>query len=220
MRGRQEWRTQSSGRPSDHADDSQVAAVFDRVRAEEGRLDILVNNVMSIPQRSSLPPGKRSQWDLHPFWEVPVTIWDAFHTVGLRSHYAASAFAAPLMIATGGGLIVCISAPGAIRYVGNIPYGVGKAGIEKLVLDMAEELRPYQIAAVSPWPGFIRTEDVLAQPDVYPDLSGARSPRFTGRAVAALAMDPRVVERTGQRLKSSDLAAEYGFTDMVAPAEH
>ena len=69
-------------------------------------------------------------------------------------------------------------------------------------------------------PGFIRTEDVLAQPDVYPDLSGARSPRFTGRAVAALAMDPRVVERTGQRLKSSDLAAEYGFTDMVAPAEH
>lgn len=203
----------------DHADDDQVAAVFDRVRAEQGRLDILVNNVMSTPQRSNLPPGKLSQWDLHPFWEVPVAIWDAFHTVGLRSHYVASAFAAPLMIATGGGLIVCISAPGAIRYVGNIPYGVGKAGIEKLVMDMAEELRPYQVATVSLWPGFIRTEDVLAQPDVYPDLSGTRSPRFTGRAVASLAKDPRLMERTGQRLQSSDLAAEYGFTDAEVPAQ-
>jgi dehydrogenase/reductase SDR family protein 1 len=203
----------------DHADDAQVAAVFDRVRAEQGRLDILVNNVMATPQRSTLPPGKRSQWDLHPFWEVPVGIWDAFHTVGLRSHYVASAFAAPLMIATGGGLIVCISAPGAIRYVGNIPYGVGKAGIEKLVSDMAEELRPYQVASVSLWPGFIRTEDVIAQPDVYPDLSGTRSPRFTGRAVAALATDPRLMERTGQRLKSSDLATEYGFTDLEAPGD-
>jgi dehydrogenase/reductase SDR family protein 1 len=203
----------------DHADDAQVAAVFDRVRTEQGRLDILVNNVMATPQRSNLPAGKRSQWDLHPFWEVPIATWDAFHTVGLRSHYVASAFAAPLMIATGGGLIVCISAPGAIRYVGNIPYGVGKAGIEKLVSDMAEELRPYQVASVSLWPGFIRTEDVIAQPDVYPDLSGTRSPRFTGRAVALLAMDPRLMERSGQRLKSSDLAAEYGFTDLEAPPD-
>ena len=203
----------------DHADDAQVAAVFDRVRTEQGRLDILVNNVMATPQRSNLPAGKRSQWDLHPFWEVPIATWDAFHTVGLRSHYVASAFAAPLMIATGGGLIVCISAPGAIRYVGNIPYGVGKAGIEKLVSDMAEELQPYQVPSVSLWPGFIRTEDVVAQPDVYPDLSGTRSPRFTGRAVASLAMDPRLMERSGQRLKSSELAVEYGFTDLEAPPD-
>src|SRR5438309_8338422 len=132
----------------DHADDAQVAAVFDRVRAEHGRLDILVNNAMSTPQRSNLPPGKQSQWDLHPFWEVPVAIWDAFHTVGLRSHYVASAFAAPLMIETGGGVTVCISSPGSVRYVGNIPYGVGKAGVEKLVVDMAEELRPHNVASV------------------------------------------------------------------------
>ena len=115
------------------------------------------------------------------------------HTVGLRSHYVASAFAAPLMIETGAGLIVCISAPGAIRYVGNIPYGVGKAGIEKLVVDMAEELHSHNVASVSLWPAFTRTEDVLAQRDVYPDLSGTVSQLFPGRAVAALAADPRVM---------------------------
>ncbi len=200
----------------DHRDDAQVRAVFDRVRTEQGRLDLLVNNVMSTPQRGELPAGALSQWDLHPFWAMPIWVWDAFHTVGLRSHYVASAFAAPLLIGGGGGLIVTISAPGAGRYVNNVAYGVGKAGIEKLVTDMAEELRPYDVASVSLWPGFTRTEDVLAQPDVYPDLSRTVSPLFNGRAVAALAGDPRVIEKTGQRLRVSELAAEYGFTDVDA----
>jgi dehydrogenase/reductase SDR family protein 1 len=198
----------------DHADDTQVEAVFDRVRAEVGRLDVLVNNVMSTPQRAELPARALSLWDLHPFWEMPLSVWDAFHRVGLRSHYVASVFAAPLLIETGGGLIVCISAPGSRRYVQNIAYGVGKAGVEKLAADMAEELRPHGIASVSLWPGFIRTEDVLAQPDVYPDLSSTVSQAFPGRAVAALAADPAVMERSGQTLKASELAAEYGFTDV------
>jgi dehydrogenase/reductase SDR family protein 1 len=198
----------------DHRDDEQVQAAFDRVRAERGRLDVLVNNVMATPQRAELPPGALSQWDLHPFWEMPISVWDAFHIVGLRSHYVASAFAAPLLIANGGGLIVSISAPGSGRYVGNIPYGVGKAGVEKLAADMADELRPHDVASVSLWPGFIRTEDVLAQPEVYPDLSSTVSQIFPGRAVAALASDPAVMEKTGQRLKASDLAGEYGFGDV------
>lgn len=198
----------------DHADDAQVKAVFDRVRANEGRLDLLVNNVMSTPQRVDLPPGARSQWDLHPFWEVPIGFWDAFHRVGLRSHYVASAFAVPLMIANGRGLIVNISAPGAVRYVQNVAYGVGKAGLEKLSADMAEELRPHHIASVTLWPGFIRTEDVLAQADVYPDLSNTLSPLFPGRAIVALLGDPKIMEKTGQRLRGSELAQEYGFSDV------
>ena len=201
----------------DHADDRQVKAVFDRVRAEQGRLNVLVNNAMSTPQRADLPAGVNSFWDLNPFWEMPVSFWDAFHTVGLRSHYVASAYAAPLMIEGGGGLIVCVSAPGSIRYVGNIAYGVGKAGIEKLVTDMAEELRPHHVASVSLWPGFTRTEDVLAQSDIYPDLSATVSQLFAGRAVAALAADPESMAKTGMRLKSSDLAGEYGFTDVKEP---
>jgi dehydrogenase/reductase SDR family protein 1 len=202
----------------DHSDDGQVQAVFERLGAEHGRLDLLVNNVMSTPQRRDLPPGALSQWDLHPFWEVPLSFWDAFHVVGLRSHYVASVFAAPLLIGNGSGLIVSISAPGAERYVGNVAYGVGKAGIEKLSADMAEELRPFNVASVTLWPGFTRTEDVLAQPDVYPDLSATVSQPFAGRAVAALAADPAVMEKTGQRVRATDLALEYGFTDVEAAA--
>jgi dehydrogenase/reductase SDR family protein 1 len=200
----------------DHRADEEVRAVFDRVRADHGRLDVLVNNVMATPQRDELPPGANSQWDLHPFWEVPISFWDSFHLVGLRSHYVASVFAVPLLIENGGGLIVCISAPGAIRYVGNVPYGVGKAGIEKLVRDMAEELKPHKVASVSFWPGFTRTEDVLRQPDVYPDLSATVSQIFGGRAVAALAADPDVMNKTGETLRVNDLAAEYGFVDTDA----
>lgn len=197
----------------DHTDDSDVEKVFEQVRTEQGRLDVLVNNVMATPQRGELPKGARSQWDLHPFWEMPLSVWDAYHRVGLRSHYVASVFAAPLVIESRAGLIVCISAPGSRRYVQNVAYGVGKAGVEKLASDMAEELRPHGVASISLWPGFVRTEDVVGQPDVYPDLTSTVPQIFPGRAVAALAADPAVIERTGETLKAADLAGEYGFTD-------
>jgi dehydrogenase/reductase SDR family protein 1 len=201
----------------DHRDDSDVERVFERVRTEQGRLDVLVNNVMSTPQRAELPSGALSQWDLHPFWEMPLSVWDSFHLVGLRSHYVASVFPASLLIESSGGLIVCISAPGSRRYVQNVAYGVGKAGVEKLAADMAEELRPHGVASVSLWPGFIRTEDVVGQPDVYPDLSATVPQIFPGRAIAALAADPSVIERTGETLKAADLAGEYGF-DAAEPS--
>ena len=197
----------------DHAVDEQVKAVFDRVRAEQGRLDVLVNNVMSTPQPSELPSGMASFWELRPFWAVPVKFWDSFNNVGLRSHYVASAFAAPLMIETGGGLIVCISSGGAIQYVGNVAYGVGKAGVEKLVGDMAAELRPHNVASISVWPGFTRTEDVLADAGRYPDISRSTAPIYNGRAVVGLAADPKVMEKTGTHVTVKDLAAEYGFSD-------
>jgi len=199
--------------PCDHADDAQVERVFARVRAAHGRLDLLVNNVMSTPQRKDLPPGKRSQWELHPFWEMPLALWDAYLDVGLRSHYVASALATPLLIAGGGGLILHVSAPGVVRYVRNIPYGVGKAGLEKLSADMAVELAPFGIASVTLWPGFIRTEDVMLSRDVYPDLSQTSSPLYPGRAVAALAAAPDAMRRTGTCLKIGDLAQEFGIVD-------
>jgi dehydrogenase/reductase SDR family protein 1 len=197
----------------DHAVDDQVKAVFDRVRTEQGRLDLLVNNVMSTPQPSELPPGVATFWELHPFWEMPVKFWDSFHNVGLRSHYVASAFAAPLMIETGGALIVCISSGGAIQYAGNVAYGVGKAALEKLVADMAVELRPHNVASISVWPGFTRTEDVVGDPKRYADISRSAAPIFNGRAVAALAADPRVMEKTGTHITVKELADEYGFSD-------
>ncbi len=205
--------------PCDHADDAQVEAVFARLRAAHGRLDVLVNNVMSTPQRDELPPGKRTLFELRPFWEMPLALWDAFHRVGLRSHYVASAHAAPLLIAAGGGLIVHVSAPGATRYANNVAYGAGKAALEKLSSDMAVELKPHGVASLTLWPGFIRTEDVLAQRDAFPDLSHTSSPLYPGRAVAALAADPGVLAKTGTCQKIGDLAKEYGFIDPEpAPA--
>jgi dehydrogenase/reductase SDR family protein 1 len=202
----------------DHSIDSEVQAVIRRIREEQGRLDLLVNNVMSTPQRFELPNGIDSFWDLHPFWEVPPNFWDAFHNVGLRSHYVASVYAAPLLIATGGSLIVNVSSVGASRYVGNVAYGVGKAAVDRLASDMAEELRPRNVASVALWPGFTRTEDVVGQVETYPDLAGSTSPLFNGRAVVALATDPQVMVKSGQRFRVVDLAAEYGFVDEPSDA--
>jgi dehydrogenase/reductase SDR family member 1 len=201
----------------DHADDAQVKQVFERIGAERGRLDLLVNNAMSTPQKTSLPKGARSFWDLHPFWDVPVSFWDSFNNVGVRSHYVASVYAVPLMIKSGGGLIVNITSSGAERYAQCVAYGAAKAATQKLAFDMAEELRPHNIAAVALWPGFTRTEDVLTQRDVYTDLSKTVSQRYNGLGVVALAADPQIMRKTGQRVKITDLATEYGFSDPEPP---
>ncbi len=188
----------------DHRDDAEVEALFRQVREEQGRLDILVNNATSFSY--PWPEGV-------PFWKLPTAIWDELHTVGLRSHYVASAFAAPIMIAQRSGLIVNISSNGASRYLFNVPYGVGKAGVDKMSADMAHELRSYNVAVISLWPRDTKTELVMAQPERY-DLSRAVSPQFNGRAVAALAADSNIMGKTGRSLRVTELAQEYGFTDI------
>jgi dehydrogenase/reductase SDR family protein 1 len=85
--------------------------------------------------------------------------------------------------------------------------------VEKLVADMAAELRPHNVASISVWPGFTRTEDVVADSVRYPNISRSEAPIYTGRAVAALAADPKVIQKTGTRVTVKDLAAEYGFSD-------
>jgi dehydrogenase/reductase SDR family protein 1 len=193
----------------DHANDGEVELLFRRVKEGQGRLDILVNNAYSVPGGlGALPFGV-------PFWELPISLWDAVHTVGLRSHYVASWFAAPLMVRQGRGLVVNISSAGAVRHVFNVPYGVGKAGVDKLTADMAHELRPHGVAVISLWPGAVRTEALVANAErwSFVDLARAQSPRLSGRAVAVLAADANVIEKSGRALRVSDLAAEYGFTD-------
>jgi dehydrogenase/reductase SDR family protein 1 len=150
-----------------------------------------------------------------PFWELPISSWDELTTVGLRSHFVASMLAAPLMISQASGLIVFMSSRGASRYASPLPYGVTKAGMDKMAADMAIDLRPHGVAAISIWPRLTKTELVLAQPDVY-DVSGTRAatPQFTGRAIAALAADPDVLQQSGRALPVIDLAGAYGFTDV------
>lgn len=191
----------------DHRDDAAVEAVFDRVRADEGRLDVLVNNAFIIPKE--LTSGK-------PFWEVPISNWDDMIDVGTRSAYVASRFAAPLMIEAGRGLIANISSSGAAEYAWHVVYGVGKAALDRLTADTAHELKRHGVAVVSLWPGLVLTErnEANAKHVKGLDFSSAESLYFTGRAVASLAADERVIERTGRALVSRALADEFGFTDV------
>ncbi|WP_092238571.1 SDR family NAD(P)-dependent oxidoreductase [Bradyrhizobium sp. Gha] len=195
----------------DHADDSSVEEVFSLVRRDHGRLDVLVNNVFAAP--NVMPVNV-------PFWQVPASLWDTMHRVGLRSHFVASRFAVPLMLPQRRGLIVNTSSGGGIRYTFNVPFGVQKSGVDRMSRDMAHELKPFGIAAVSIWPGYIKSEKLAAQPDRVPPALAkliaerGETPVFAGRAVAALAADPGVMAKSGQILLASELAAEYGFTDV------
>ena len=191
----------------DHRIDTETEAVFRRVGEEQGRLDLLVNNATSY----STDAGPKED---APFWALPLDEWDQMHAVGLRSHFVASIFAARIMVPQKSGLIVNVSSAGAIQYTGNVSYNVVKAAVDMLTLSTAHELREHGVAVVSLWPRLTRTEGVRAHPELYPDLSKAWSPEFNGRAVAALAADPRVIEKTGQALEIGDVAAEYGITDF------
>jgi len=134
----------------DHHDDTQVEALFTRVRAERGGLDVLVNNVFSAPD---LAP-----WLNKPFWELPTGVWDEVIDVGLRSHFVASVHAVPLL--ADGGLIVNVSNNTA-GHSYNLPYDVGKAGLDKMTTTMAADLRGRRVAVLSLWPGLVRTELLL-----------------------------------------------------------
>ncbi len=191
----------------DHRDDRQVAALFDQVQREQKRLDVLVNNAAYFGDTADGYP-----LDGVAFWKAPTSLWDAMHEVGVRSHYVAAALAVPLMLEAGTGLIVNISSPGATSYVFNAAYGAAKAAVDKMSADMAHELRSHGIAVLALWPPFTRTEKYVAQLDAN-TLSRARSPRFTGRAVAALACDAQIMAKSGRALRVIDLAEEYGFTD-------
>jgi len=192
----------------DHADDAAIARLFQQVRAEQqGRLDILVNNVYKVPD----PPV----WD-GCFWEHPLAIWDDMVGVGLRAHYVASWHAAPMLIARGRGLIVNISSRGAAQYVMSTAYGVGKCGLDRMAADMAIELRPHGVASLSLWPSSVRTEFILEQAakrGLQLDPATSESPRFTGAAVVALARDPELMSRSGRTFRVKELAALYGFSD-------
>jgi len=197
----------------DHTVDSDVEALVERVRREDGRLDVLVNNAW----------GGYESHDLAtfgvPFWEQPRTRWDAMFTAGVRAHLVMSQVAAPLLLGRARGdrpgLIASTIAWAFGRPLGNAVYDVAKAALVRLAYVMAEELRPHDVAAVAIAPGFMRTERVLAAHAAQPfDLSVTESPEYLGRAVVALAGDPGLMRRTGEVLTAGELARAYGFTDL------
>lgn len=189
----------------DHAVDSDVEALFARIRSEQGRLDILVNNAWGGYEFAM------EQFKL-PFWEQPDR-WPSMFEAGVRAHLQASRLAVPLMLPQKQGLIVSTSFYDRNKALANLYYDLAKQSINRMLYYMGLDLKPHGIAAVALSPGWMRTERVLEQ--VPPDaLEGTESTEYIGRAVLALATDPNLMAKTGRTLTVGDLAAEYGFADV------
>jgi NAD(P)-dependent dehydrogenase (short-subunit alcohol dehydrogenase family) len=199
----------------DHTQDDEVAALFERVARDHGRVDVLVNNAW----------GGHEVFDgvfVARFWERPLDQWDAMIDRGVRNHWLASRHAAPLMVAAKRGLIVTTTFWDRGRYLdGNLMYDLAKAAMTRLAFGMAQELKAHGVVSVAISPGWMRTEFILsgfktdeAHWQDVPALSRTESPRYLGRAVAALAGDANVMAKTGEVLTVGDLAREYGFTDV------
>ncbi len=193
---------------SDHADDAQIKALFERVKAEQGHIDILVNNATAVGPDPFAPP---------PFWNKSLTISEQF-TVGLRSAFVASYYAAPLLIAADGALVVNVSYYGAVSYHLDPAYGATKAGLDKLTFDMAQDFKPYNVAVVSIWPGPTATErsnSVIAKiPGGDKILASQETSKFSGLAIASLYSDPQLMSKSGSVVIAAEAALEYGFKDF------
>jgi NAD(P)-dependent dehydrogenase (short-subunit alcohol dehydrogenase family) len=186
----------------DHADDAEVEDLVRRIRDEQGKLDLLVNNAWSgyeISPDSSLA-----------FWEIEWRHWDLMFTGGLRAAASTSRLVAPMMVAARRGLIVNITWV-LDRPHGHAFYEVVKNATNKLTEQMADDLRPFGVACVAVSPGFMRLERMALTPEV---AATAESAEFPGRAIAALAADEKVLDKTGRVLTTPALAREYGFTDL------
>jgi dehydrogenase/reductase SDR family protein 1 len=197
----------------DHRIDEEVQALFERVIHEQGKLDILVNNVWAGYENIARVTKPEEYIFEASFWEQPISLWDDMQTVGVRSTYVASALAAPLMIKEKDGLIVNISFFAGRKYMSNVAYGVSKAAVDRITADTAIELRDYGVTVVSLYPGIVRTECVMRNKD-FLDLSNSESPQFLGRCVAALAGDENKHAQTGRILIAAEVAEQYGFTDI------
>jgi NAD(P)-dependent dehydrogenase (short-subunit alcohol dehydrogenase family) len=194
----------------DLLDDAQIAAVFEQVRRDERRLDVLVNNAMSIPDSMTRRTG---------FWDKPLAdewqIWDT----GVRAAFIAAWHAARIMVPQGSGLIAALSGYVGVTYTYDVVFGTTKGATDRMMRDMGHELQGTGVSAVSLWQGFTyterATENLKSVPGMASQLNSAvgSSPEFPGRVIAALAMDPGVTAKSGGTFINAELAADYGVTD-------
>lgn len=201
----------------DSSQESEVQSLFEQVnREQQGRLDVLVNNAYGGVQTILNHFEKE-------FWKCPASIWDDINNVGLRGHYLCSVYGARMMVPAGRGLIVIISSVGGLKYLFNVPYGVGKAACDRMAADCAQELRRHGVSYVSLWPGWVQTEllmEYVKDNKVTDsmlkkmDFSSAETTEVSGKCVVALATDPNILSLSGKVLPSCDLARRYGFQDV------
>jgi NAD(P)-dependent dehydrogenase (short-subunit alcohol dehydrogenase family) len=200
----------------DHTDEAAVRDLMARVARERDRLDLLVNNAWGAHE--TFTPESLNA----PFWEQSLEHWDSMFQRGVRNHVISSRAAAPLFMKQKGGLIVTTTFWDRDRYLkGNLFYDLAKATMNRLAFAVAEELRPYGVTSLALSPGWMRTEFILMGHKTdeqhwreRPALARTESPRYLGRAVAALAADADVFKKTGRVYLVGELAREYGFTDV------
>lgn len=199
---------------TDHTQPPAVAQLINQIEAEQGQLHLLVNDV----------------WGGDPFTEW-VSFWEhdlpkGLHLIdlGLKTHLITAHAALPLMLRSGGRLILEITDGINARYRGTLFYDLVKSGVIRIALGLAEELRPHGIAVLALSPGFLRSEamldhfgvdetnwrDAIAQD---PHFVASETPALIGQAAVALATDPNVLSRSGQALATWNLAREYGLND-------
>ena len=204
----------------DHLESDQVAALVRRIDAEQGRLDVLVNDIWG---------GERLfAWDT-PIWEHDLDDGLRLLRLAVDTHLVTSHHALPLLIRNPGGLVVEMTdgtaAYNASNYRVNAFYDLAKTAVIRLAFSQSRDLAPHGATAVALTPGWLRSEMMLEAFGVtednwrealgrVPHFAISESPRFVGRAVAALAADPGRARFTGRSLSAGALAQEYGFTDL------
>lgn len=201
-----------------HSRKEEVEYLFKKIEDEnEGRLDVLVNNAYQGVQAVSSNFGKK-------FYEMEPDVWDHINDVGLKSHYTCSVFAARLMAKKETGLIINVGSLGGLKYLYNVPLGVGKEALDRLSADMAVELKEHNICVVSLCPGPVKTELVKmaffdADGNLKPDIPGSElyanceTVEFVGKAIVRFALDPAKMTKSGKTLLTDDLAHKYRFAD-------
>ncbi|MFF0298044.1 SDR family oxidoreductase [Kitasatospora sp. NPDC004614] len=206
--------------PTDHLVHEQVRALAERIDAEQGRLDVLVNDVWG---------GEKLFTFDQSVWEQNLDNGRRLFELGVQTHAITSHFILPLLVRNPGGLVVEMTDGTAeyneTHYRNSFFYDMVKNAVVRMAFALAHELRPHGGTAVALTPGWMRSEmmletfgvteenwrDALA---VEPHFCISESPAFVGRAVAALAGDPDVARRNGKSVSSGQLAREYGFTDL------
>ena len=200
----------------DHSRPEEVERLFERIEEEQnGRLDILVNDVWG---------GESLMRCDTPFWELSLKDGLAMLRQGIETHVITSHYAAPLMVRRKSGLVLEITDGVGDGYRGSLFYDLVKTSVIRLALAQAVELRQHKVAALALTPGFLRSEEMLDHFGVSeetwrdaiqkdPHFATSETPSYIGRAVAALAADPDVLDRTGEAVSTWELAKEYGFTD-------
>lgn len=205
---------------TDHRQPEQVRALIERIRKEQGRLDILVNDIWG-------GDAWLDWWfKITRFWEIPLDKGFAVIETAVNTHIITAHYAIPLMLDTrGGGLIVEITDGDGYYFRGQFYYDYVKTTVIRMAMAWAHELRKHKIASVAITPGFLRSESVL---DIFrvteenwrdavkkrPEFGESETPLFVGRAIAALAADRHRMKKTGRVFNSFELAREYGVTDV------